>query len=46
MVYYHEMECPAEEKKMVRFPQGQGLINPNMTVSTISSELLVRLQPD
>ena len=47
VVYYHEAECHA--KKIVHF-QGQGhsegLHNKNMTVFTISSKLLVCLQPD
>ena len=47
-VYYHETMCHAE--KLVHYLQCQdhseGLYNQNMTISTISSELLVCLQPN
>ena len=53
MVYYHEANCQAEkkeEKKLVPYRQCQGhsegLYNQNMIISTISSKLLVRLQPN
>ena len=45
-VYYHHTECHTE--KQMRYLQGQGhskgIYNKNITVSTISSKLLVRLQ--
>ena len=48
VVYYHEVMCCAE--KLVHYLQCQslseGLYNQNMTIFTISSKLLVRLQPD
>ena len=49
VVYHFEANCQAE-KKMVHYRQCQGhsegLYNQNMTISTISSKLLVRLQSD
>ena len=48
MVYDHEAMCYAE--RLVQHPQCQGhseaLYNQNMTVFTISSKLVVRLQPN
>ena len=49
VVYSHEMMCHAGEK-MVHYCQCQRhsecLYNQNMTILTISSKLLVRLQPN
>ena len=49
MMYYHEANYEAE-KKLVPYRQCQGhnegLYNQNMTISTMSSKLLVRLQPN
>ena len=46
VVYYHEAECQAE--KLVHYLQYQGhsegLYNQDMTISTISAKLLIRLQ--
>ena len=48
MVYYHEAMCHVE--KIVHYLQCQGhskgLYNQNMTIFTISSKLLVHLQPN
>ena len=48
VVYYREAECHA--KKLVHYLQCQGqskgLCKQNMTIFTISSKLLVRLQPN
>ena len=48
VMYYHEAMCLAE--KLVHYLQCQGhsegLYNQNTTISTISSKLLVRLQPN
>ena len=48
VVYYHEAMCHAE--KLVHYLQCQGhsegLYNQNMTIFTISSNLLVGLQPN
>ena len=48
VVYYHEVGCQAEKLVHNRQCQGhsEGLYNQNMTISTISSKLLVRLQPN
>ena len=51
MVYYQEANCQTEKKKQLvpyRQCQGhsEGLYNQNMTISTTSSKLLVRLQPN
>ena len=46
VVYHYKANCQAE--KLVHYRQRQGhnggLYNQNMTISTISSKLLVRLQ--
>ena len=48
VVYYHEVVCHAE--KLVHYLQCQGhskaLYNQNLTIFTISSEMLVRMQPN
>ena len=48
VVYYHELECLAE--KLICYLEGQGhskvVYNQNITFTTISSKLLIRLQPD
>ena len=46
VVYYYQMEC--HEEKLVCYLQDQGHIEGlyNVTVSTISSKRLTRLQPD
>ena len=48
VVYYHEAMCHAE--KMVHYFQCQGhskgLYNQNLTIFTISSKLLIHLQPN
>ena len=48
VVYYHEVMCPTE--KLVHYLQCQGhskgLYNQNMTIFTMSSRLLVCLQPN
>ena len=52
LVYYHEVVCHVD--KLVHYLQCQGhnhihsegLYNQNITIFTVSSELLVRLQPD
>ena len=48
VVYYREVMCHAE--KLVHYLQCQGhsegLHNQNMTIFTISSKLLVHLQPN
>ena len=48
VVYYHEVMCHIE--KLLHYVQGQGhsegLCNQNMTIFTISSKLLVGLQPN
>ena len=48
VMQHHEPECPAEKLVICLQCQGhsEGLYNQNMTVSTISSKLLVRLQPN
>ena len=48
VVYYHEAMCHAEKLVHYRQSQGhsEGLYNQNMTIFTISSKLLVRLQPN
>ena len=48
MVYYHELVFRGEKLGHYLQRQGhrQGLHNQNMTVSTISSKLLVGLQPN
>ena len=47
VVYYHELECHAE--KFVCYLQGQGhsegSYDQNVTLATISSDLLILLQP-
>ena len=48
VVYYHEAMCPAENLVTVfnvKVTAG-GLHNQNMTIFTISSKLLVRLEPN
>ena len=48
MMYYHETECHAE--KSVHYLQSEGhsesLYYENMTISTVSSKLLVHMQPN
>ena len=48
VVYYHKAMC--HEQKLVHYLQCQGhsegLYNQNMTISTLFSKLLVRLQPN
>ena len=48
VVYYHELECHA--KKLVCYLQGQdhseGIYNHSITISTVSSKLLIHLQPN
>ena len=48
VVYYHEVMCHVE--KLVHYLQCQahskGLNKQNITISTISSKLAVRLQPN
>ena len=46
VVYHYEANCQAEKTGHYRQCQGhsEGLYNQNMTISTISSKLLARLQ--
>ena len=48
VMQHHKPECPAE--KLIHCIQCQGhsegLYNQNITISVVSSELLVRLQPN
>ena len=48
MVVHHWLECHMKEMGCYRQGQGhsEGLYNQNMTVSTISSKLMILLQPD
>ena len=48
VVYHYEANCQAEKVVHYRQCQGhsEGLYNQNMTISTISSKLLVCLQPN
>ena len=48
VVYYHEAMCPVEKLVYCLKCQGdsEGLYNQNMTSFTISSKLLVCLQPN
>ena len=50
VVYYREANCQAEKNWFtivnVKVTVIEGLYNRNMTISTISSKLLVRLQPN